>query len=290
MTIQVALRPRNAAGLNSALQAMYTKGSSSYHHWLAAGRFDALYAPAAAQRSAVAKFLTSAGLKVAASPSPFLVRATGSSAQVSAAFRTTLRTYKDKKGTTYYQNSSPVKVPAAMTGYVQGVTGLTNTIRDRSMVQRPDAAVRPAAKPGAKPASCEEPYPTVAQQFANVNSGTPIPFGFGAGPGCQGLTPRRTTRSTARRMSARAARAGASASACSSCRRTSIPTSAPGRRPSTERITPRRSPTSTSMAARSARCARRATRARRRSTDTQVTSRSTPISRCSSRSRQMLRT
>ena len=72
---------------------------------------------------------------------------------------------------------------------MQGVSGLTNTIRDRSMVQRPNAAVRPAARPGAKPASCEEPYPTVAQQFANVNSGTPIPFGFGAGPGCQGLTP-----------------------------------------------------------------------------------------------------
>ena len=189
MTIQVALRPRNAAGLNSALHAMYTKGSSSYHHWLAVGRFDAQYAPTAAQRSAVTNFLSNAGLKVTASSSPFLVRATGSSAKVSAAFRTTLRTYKDKKGIRYYQNSSPIRVPAAIAGYVQGVTGLTNTIRERSVVQRPKAAVRPAAKPGAKHASCEEPYPTVAQQFANVNSGTPIPFGFGAGPGCQGLTP-----------------------------------------------------------------------------------------------------
>jgi subtilase family serine protease len=189
MTIQVALRPRDEAGLNSALHGMYTKGSSSYHHWLAAGRFDALYAPTAAQRSAVTNFLSNAGLKVTASSSPFLVRATGSSAKVSAAFRTTLRTYKDKKGTKYYQNSSPVKVPAAIAGYLQGVTGLTNTIRDRSMVERARAVARPAAKPGASK-GCEQPYPTVKQQFDNVNNGTPIPFGFGAGPGCQGLTPK----------------------------------------------------------------------------------------------------
>ena len=45
MTIGVALRPRNAAGLASTLRAVYTKGSGSYHHWLAAGRFDARYAP-----------------------------------------------------------------------------------------------------------------------------------------------------------------------------------------------------------------------------------------------------
>jgi hypothetical protein len=40
MTVQVALRPRNAAGLNRSLQAMYTKGSSSFHHWLAKGAFN----------------------------------------------------------------------------------------------------------------------------------------------------------------------------------------------------------------------------------------------------------
>ncbi len=189
MTIQVALAPRHAAGLATALQAMYTKGSSSYHKWLAAGQFDTRYAPTVAERSSVASFLRGAGLKVAASSSAFVVRATGSSAQVSNAFRTKLNSYKDKAGHSFFQNSTPVRVPASMASYVQGVTGLTNTIRDRPMVQRAKAAVRPAARPAATTTNCEQPYPTVAQQFASVNDGTPIPFGYGAGPGCQGLTP-----------------------------------------------------------------------------------------------------
>jgi subtilase family serine protease len=55
---------------------------------------------------------------------------------------------------------------------------------------RPSAAKTAAAGSTApKPPTCEQPYPTVAQQFANANSGTAIPFGYGDGPGCQGLTP-----------------------------------------------------------------------------------------------------
>jgi subtilase family serine protease len=189
MAIQVALEPRNAAGLAATLQGLYAKGSSSYHQWLAAGQFDARYAPSAARTRAVTGFLTRAGLKVEASNSPFLVRATGSSAQVAAAFHTRFSTYKSKKGVSYFQNSAPVALPTGVASYVQGVTGLTNTIRDQSQAVRP--AARPAAASAASdvPPACEVPYPTVAQQFANVNDGTPVPFGYGDGPGCSGLTP-----------------------------------------------------------------------------------------------------
>ena len=62
MTVQVALRPRNAAGMNRSLRAMYTKGSGSFHHWLAKGTFNARYAPTAATRNAVASYLRHAGL------------------------------------------------------------------------------------------------------------------------------------------------------------------------------------------------------------------------------------
>jgi subtilase family serine protease len=190
MAIQVALQPGNAAGLTSTLRAMYTKGSPSYHKWLAAGQFDARFAPSAARTKAVTSFLTRAGLKVAATNSPFLVRATGSSAQVAAAFHTKFSTYKSKKGVSYFQNSAPVGVPTSMASYVQGVTGLTNTIRDTAHVVRPSTVKRAAAGTAAPtPPTCEQPYPTVAQQFASANNGTAIPFGYGDGPGCQGLTP-----------------------------------------------------------------------------------------------------
>jgi hypothetical protein len=74
MTVQVALRPRNAAGLNRSLRAMYTKGSGSFHHWLAKGAFNARYAPTTATRNAVASYLRHAGLTVRPASSPFLVR------------------------------------------------------------------------------------------------------------------------------------------------------------------------------------------------------------------------
>jgi kumamolisin len=190
MAIQVALQPRDPAGLASALHGIYTQGSPSYHRWLAAGQFNARYAPSAARTRAVTGFLAKAGLKVEASSSPFLVRATGSSAQVAAALHTKFSTYRSKKGASYFQNSAPVSLPSSVASFVQGVTGLTNTIRDQSQVVRPGAA-RPAAAGAATPVppACESPYPTVAQQFAEVNNGTGFPAGYGDGPGCSGLTP-----------------------------------------------------------------------------------------------------
>jgi subtilase family serine protease len=182
MTIQVALQPRNLAALNRAMHAMYTKGSGSYHRWLATGAFSARYAPSAATRNAVASYLRNAGLTVHSTSSPFMVRASGSSARVSAAFHTTLRNYRSKKGTKYYQNTSAVRLPASIARSVQGITGLTNTVRLHKQI------VRPAVKPHAT-ASCKDPYPTPAQQFALLDNGTGFPSGYGDGPGCSGLTP-----------------------------------------------------------------------------------------------------
>src|SRR5262249_2593260 len=38
MSIEVALAPRNAAGLARSIKAIYTKHSGSYHKWLGTGR------------------------------------------------------------------------------------------------------------------------------------------------------------------------------------------------------------------------------------------------------------
>jgi subtilase family serine protease len=130
MQIEVAVAPRDEAGLNSFLSAVYDKNSAQYHHWLTTGQFDARYAPTAATQQAVAKYLGDSGLKVVPSGSPFLVRATGSSAQVSNTFHTSLNMFKDPKGTKYFSNSTPVYLPASIAGASLGVIGLTNTIRD----------------------------------------------------------------------------------------------------------------------------------------------------------------
>ena len=192
MTVEVALAPQNQAGLNSALQAIYTEGSSQYHQFLSAGQFDAQYAPSAAERASVASYLAGAGLTVASTSSPFLLSVTGSSTKITAAFHTSLSNYVDPRGIRYFQNSRTLQVPTSIVSDIQGVVGLTNTVREHSGVVKPLAGKGAASSSAAASASCETPYVTKAQLFTFVNKGTNFPVGYGGGPDCVGLTPSQT--------------------------------------------------------------------------------------------------
>jgi subtilase family serine protease len=192
MSIEVALAPRNAGGLARTLRAMYAKRSGSYHKWLATGGFDARFAPTPAARAAVTAYLKSQGLSVVRSSSPFLVRAVGSSRQITTAFHTTLSNFRDPRGVRYFANSRPVEMPAALASHVLGVIGLTNTARERDSVVRAPHSIRGAAPMRPSGASCQTPYPT-EQQLANALLGiSGFPFGYGGAPGCNGLTPSQT--------------------------------------------------------------------------------------------------
>jgi kumamolisin len=174
MSVEVVLAPRDADGLTTELAAVYDPHSRNYHRWLAKGGFDARYAPAGAARAAVVSYLRGSGLSVTRSASPFLVRATGSSAAVSAALRTTLSSYRGPGGMAYFASSAPVQVPAGLAGDVLGVAGLTDAVRPQLQLSRPAAS-----------ASCEQSYPTRHKLF---KVGRFLP-GYGGGPFCSGLTP-----------------------------------------------------------------------------------------------------
>lgn len=190
MGIEVVLAPRNPAALQSELAEVYTKGSVEYHRWLSPGTFDQRFGPLSTKRAAVLTYLRSEGLRPTGSSSPFLVRAVGSSAAVSAAFHTVLDLYRDSRGVRYFQNSTAVRLPARLAEGIDGVVGLTNTLRAHTNLLRPLGA-RPVDNRNSG-ASCETPYPTTAQLFAAVNDGTEFPYGYGDGPGCTGLTPPQT--------------------------------------------------------------------------------------------------
>jgi subtilase family serine protease len=195
MSVEVALAPTDGAGLASTLKAMYTKGSSSYHNWMPTGQFDARYAPTTATREAVSSYLKSEGLTITTSASPFLVRAFGSSQQVSTTFHTALSNYRDPRGVQYFANSTAVELPAAVAAQVYGVIGLTNTVREHSNIVRAPHSIRPAGAhlaAAGNPPACETPYPS-EQELANAILGiSGFPFGYGDGPGCNGLTPQQT--------------------------------------------------------------------------------------------------
>ena len=182
MSVEVILSPGNALQLSSMLADVYNPNSPNYRHWLGKGEFNARFAPSSAQVAAVASYLRENGLVVGQSVSPFIVRASGSSAAVGAAFKTNLQIYRSSRGSTYFSNASAVALPTALAANVLGVVGLSDTAHARSQV-------KVALNHGSAAASCEAPYPNRAQLFELYLKNVVPPLGYGGGPGCNGLTP-----------------------------------------------------------------------------------------------------
>jgi kumamolisin len=127
MPVSLVLQSGNSANLNSTLNALYTPGNPLYHQWLSKGDFNKQFAPSAAETAQAESFLKSAGFTITSSPSPFIVRATGTAAQINAAFHTQENNYVAKNGQKFFQNNSALQIPTSLSGIVTAVTGLTNT-------------------------------------------------------------------------------------------------------------------------------------------------------------------
>jgi kumamolisin len=187
MSVDVVLQPANATGLNSLLDAQYTRGSSSYDKWIAKGQFDAKFAPSTATVRSMTAYLQGKGLRVQRTVTPFLLRAIGSSTQIDTAFATTINNYRNSKGVRFYSNATPASVPATLASHVLGVVGLTNTVRLRPTYQLTAAS---KTKHSSEP-SCEIAYPQTLAELEAIPANGPF-NGYGGGPGCSGLTPSQT--------------------------------------------------------------------------------------------------
>ena len=186
MVVDVVLAPNNESELSSLLADVYNPQSKNYQHWLGQGEFYARFAPTAAQTEAVTAYLKESGLDVEASSSPFMVRVSGPSNMIETAFKTNLQTFRNAKGIEYFSNASEIQLPEELATGVRGVVGLSNTVRLHPMTVKPLKQTKPAS-PG-----CETPYVTTAQLYNAVNNGVGFPYGYGGGPGCNGLTPAQT--------------------------------------------------------------------------------------------------
>ena len=183
MGVYVVLAPRNESELSELLANLYDSNGKSYQQWLGKGEFYTRFAPSDAQVAAVTDYLRANGLVVEKSSSPFLLRASGPSSIIAAAFKTTLRTYRNPKGIDYFSNDSEIQLPTSLASGVRGVVGLSNTVRLQPQT------VRPLKQTASSTTSCDTPYVTAAQLFDYVNNGVGFPYGYGGGPGCSGLTP-----------------------------------------------------------------------------------------------------
>ena len=125
ITLTVHLNMHDTQSFNDALKALYTPGSSTYHHWMSASDI-ARYAPSAAEVQAVTSALKSYGVSVLSVAKDNLsIRARGTAASVESAFQTEIHQFT-RNGAAYHANVTPASLVGPAASLVRGVTGLTS--------------------------------------------------------------------------------------------------------------------------------------------------------------------
>lgn len=159
LSIAVPLALRNTNALDKFLADVSNPHSATYGHYLTPEQFKASYGPTKADFDQVTAFLQGKGLKVTGVNGQ-AVDASGTGAQLSKAFSTTLGLYDDTaRGRKFFANDSAPKLPADLAAKVQTVSGLDNyAVQHRSSVSVPNSVL--AAPSGLGPSSLRSIYDT----------------------------------------------------------------------------------------------------------------------------------
>jgi subtilase family serine protease len=147
-TIEVTLwlNVHNRQQLASVTEDLYDPSSLRYRDWLSFSQIAADYAPTAEEAKVVKEFLTAHDLTVVlADPNNFFVRARGTIAQVSAAFRVELYNFK-VRGTTVRANTTDPYIEGAAAPLVHLVSGFSNQQSEIAPIQRSTPAARPSSQ------------------------------------------------------------------------------------------------------------------------------------------------
>ncbi|MGW4815045.1 protease pro-enzyme activation domain-containing protein [Kitasatospora cineracea] len=161
ISVAVSLKLRNTAELDRFLASVATPGTAEYGHYLTPAQFTERFGPTTADVEQVRAFLTAQGLKVdSVSTNRQVVNATGTSAQVAAAFGTHESTYTDpqQSGRAFFANDAAASVPAALAGVVEGVSGLNDHTVRTTRIAKPNAATPHATPSGFGPATYDGAY------------------------------------------------------------------------------------------------------------------------------------
>ena len=128
-TIRIALvlsrDPAAKAAFDQLLANQQNPGSALYHQWLTPQQVGQIFGPTAKDLSAVTTWLTSQGLRVESiAPSGVLVEASGTTAMVGNAFRTSFGMFGVNGRQRLSAVSDPL-IPAALSPLIRSVQGLT---------------------------------------------------------------------------------------------------------------------------------------------------------------------
>jgi pseudomonalisin len=174
ITVRLGLQLHNVDQLKSLVASGQT---------ISPGAFNAQYAPTTSDVQAVTSYLQSKGFtNVAVEPNNLIVSATGTSAQLSTAFNTTLHSFS-QGGTTVYANTKPAYVPSNLGTIVVAVMGLNNaqTFKTTPKKGSPQPAPTPEPTPTAQP---ETPCDVYSLDIVGLPSPQPEPSGVSGLVGC----------------------------------------------------------------------------------------------------------
>ena len=126
MTVTLSLPLRNQAGLTSLIAGLTNPSSPNYHQFLTPSAFASQFSPTSDTVNAVTGWASSAGLTVTSvSSNQTLVTVYGTASQLGQAFGVTFHSYRMANGQSFISNSQTATVPAALTGDVSSIVGLS---------------------------------------------------------------------------------------------------------------------------------------------------------------------
>ena len=126
LTVSVALKLQDTAGMHALQHALYDPASPSYHHFLTPAGFTARFAPSVAQVATVTKFLKQQGLTVKdVTASRLRVHVTGTTASLESAFGVAINDYS-YQGQKFFAASSNPSLPSDVGALVVAVLGMND--------------------------------------------------------------------------------------------------------------------------------------------------------------------
>ncbi len=170
LDLSIGLQLRDQAALDTYLQALYDPRSPYYHQYLTPEQFNQLFAPTSAQVQQVTSYLQSQGFTVTGvSSNHLLIDATSSVAQAQQSFQTQINTYRLGMHT-FYANSTPPSIPAALSTLITSISGLDNSAQYRPLYQQAIAQhVRHLAGPsGLTPQNLASAYDLAPLQNSGI--------------------------------------------------------------------------------------------------------------------------
>jgi hypothetical protein len=122
--LQLKRSPEQEVAVQQFLDALHTKGSPNFHHWLTAQEFGERFGLAKPDLDVVTGWLGSHGFRVnVVYPSGMLIDFSGTAAQVRKAFQTEIH-HLEVKGERHVGNIGDPRIPAALAPVLAGVVSL----------------------------------------------------------------------------------------------------------------------------------------------------------------------